>query len=116
MHLHYEWQKLFIDFATLVAIITSKIYEICIIDKAIKSFMKNVNSFLASGNSSSADNLCKQFGPRSGSTEHRSLPGSKQFDTLIVFLKEYFEKSNFKKSLQAPTKASKNYPACKELI
>ena len=32
---------------------------------------------------SSADNLCKQFGPRSG---------SKLFDTLIVFLKEFFLK------------------------
>ena len=31
---------------------------------------------------SSADNLCKQFGPRSG---------PKTFDTLIVILKEFFE-------------------------
>ena len=31
-----------------------------------------VNSFLASGDLSSADNLCKQFGPRSGPTFCRS--------------------------------------------
>ena len=37
----------------------------------------------------SADNLCKQFGARSGPTE----PRSKLFDTLIVFLKEFLEKS-----------------------
>ena len=35
-----------------------------------------VNSFLASGDLLSADNLCIQFGPRSGATE------SKLFDTL----------------------------------
>ena len=36
----------------------------------------------------SADNIFKQFGSRSG---------SKLFDTLIVFLKEFFEKSDFEK-------------------
>ena len=47
---------------------------------------------------SSADNLCKQFGPRSGPTECRSRFGSKPFDTLTVFLKEFFEKVNLEKS------------------
>ena len=45
----------------------------------------------------SADKLCKQFGPRPGPTECRSCSGSKLFDTLIVFLKEFFEKVNFEK-------------------
>ena len=40
---------------------------------------------------SSADNLCKQFGPRLGPTECWSLSGSKPFDTLIVFLNEFLE-------------------------
>ena len=40
---------------------------------------------------SSADKLCKQFGPRSRPTE----PGSKLFDILIVLAKELFEKVNF---------------------
>ena len=40
----------------------------------------------------SADYLCKQFGPRSGPIECLSIPGSKAFDTLIVFLKEFYEK------------------------
>ena len=38
-----------------------------------------------------ANNLCNQFGPRSGSTKHRSWSVSKQFDSLIVFLKTNFE-------------------------
>ena len=46
---------------------------------------------------SSAYNLCKQFGSRSGSTEFWSGSGSNPSDTLIVFLKEYFEKVNFEK-------------------
>ena len=40
----------------------------------------------------SAYNLCKQLEPRSGRTEHWSQSGSKPFDTLIVILKEFFEK------------------------
>ena len=39
----------------------------------------------------------QQFGPRSGLTEHRYRSESKQFDTLRVFLKEYFENVNFEK-------------------
>ena len=45
----------------------------------------------------SADNLCKQFGPRSGPTECWSFAGTKLFDTLIVFLKEFFEKVDVEK-------------------
>ena len=37
--------------------------------------------------------------------KHRTeRTGSKQFDTLIVFLKELFEKVNFEKSQQTTTK------------
>ena len=39
---------------------------------------------------SSADNLYKQFGPRSGPIECWSWSGSKMFGTLKVFLKEIF--------------------------
>ena len=56
----------------------------------------DINFFLAGGDLSSADNLCKQFGPRSGLTE--------LFDSLIVSLKEFFEKVNFEKSQQTTTK------------
>ena len=41
---------------------------------------------------SSADNVGKQFGPRSGPTNRRAWSGSKLFDILIVFLKEFFQK------------------------
>ena len=44
-----------------------------------------------------ADNICKQFGPRSGPTQRRSRSGSKPFDTLIVFLKDFFKRLILKK-------------------
>ena len=64
---------------------------------------------------SSADNLRKWFGPRSGPTEGWSSSGSKQFDTLIVFLKGFFEKLILKKK-SADDKGMKNNKACKELV
>ena len=36
---------------------------------------------------SSADNLCKQIGPRSGQTKCRAWSGSNLFDARMVFLK-----------------------------
>ena len=41
---------------------------------------------------SSTDNICKQFGPRSGLTLSRAWYGSKLFDSLMVFLKEYLKR------------------------
>ena len=38
--------------------------------------------------------------------------GSKQFDTLIVFLKESYEKTNSEKKSADDNKSMKNYPAC----
>ena len=61
------------------------------------------------------DNLCKQFGPRSGLTWCRAWSGSELFDSLMVFLKEFFEKVDFEKNQQTTKKKKKNYPACKEL-
>ena len=52
---------------------------------------------------SSADNLCKQFGPRSGPTKRRARSGSKLSEPLMVFLKEFFEKVNFEKNQQTTT-------------
>ena len=58
---------------------------------------------------SSVDDLCKQFGPRSGPTNHQAKSGYKRFVTLMAFLKESFlEKS------QQITKIMSNSPACKE--
>ena len=45
----------------------------------------------------SVDNLCKQFWLRSGPTKCLAWSGSKLFDTLMVFLKEFFEKVDFEK-------------------
>ena len=60
---------------------------------------KELTLSVAAGTLSSADNLYKQFGSRSGSTELRSRSGSNPSDTLIVFLKECFEKVNFEKKV-----------------
>ena len=48
----------------------------------------------------SADHLCKQFGPRSGPINCRS----KLFDTLMVSLKDFFEKVNFEETKNQQTK------------
>ena len=66
--------------------------------------------------SGSADNLYKQFGHKSILTERSSQSGSKPFDTLIVFLKEFFEEVNFEKKSAYDCKSMKNYPACTELM
>ena len=65
---------------------------------------------------SSADNFCKQFGTWSGPTKCQAWSGSKLFDTLMIFLKELFEKVDFEKNRQTTKKIMKKYPACQELI
>ena len=55
----------------------------------------------------SADNLCKQFGPRSGPTKCRAWSESKLFDTLMVFLKEFFKIIDFEKNQQTTQKHEK---------
>ena len=55
----------------------------------------------------SVDNICKQFGPRSGPTKCRAWPGSKLFDTLMVFLKEFYEKVEIEKNQQKTKKPEK---------
>ena len=62
---------------------------------------------------SSADDLCKQFGPRSGPTKCRAWSGSKLFDTLMIFLKEFFKKVNFEKNQQTAKKHAKSPKCCK---
>ena len=63
---------------------------------------------------SSADNLCKQFGPRSGLTKCQAWSGSKLFDTVVALLKEFFEKVDFEKTAD-DKKSMQNYPSCKAL-
>ena len=60
---------------------------------------------------SSADNICKQFGPRSGPTEHWAWSGSKPFDTQIVFLKEFLEKLDFEKKISRRQKKREKFPS-----
>ena len=62
----------------------------------------------------SADNLCKQFGPRSGLTKRQTSSGFKLFDTLMVFLKEFSEKVDSEKKSADDKKAGKYFPGGKE--
>ena len=61
-----------------------------------------------------ADNLCKHFGSRSGPTKSRAWSGSKLFDTLMVFLKDFSKKLK-KKKIHRWQKSMENYPTCKEV-
>ena len=78
----------------------------------------SINSFFASHVKwrllSSADNLCKQFWPRSGPTEHCSCSVPKLFDTLSDSDPEriFWKKELWKKSAD-DNKSRKNYKACK---
>ena len=56
---------------------------------------------------SSANNLCKRIGHRSGLTIHRVWSGSNLFDTHMVFLKNFFEKVGFEKNQQTTKKVWK---------
>ena len=57
----------------------------------------------------SADNLCKQFGLRSRLIIHQARSGSTLFDTLMVFLKEFFNKVDFEK-ISRQQKSMQNFP------
>ena len=56
---------------------------------------------------SSADNFYKQFGTRSGPTKRRAWSGSKLYDTLMIFLKDFIEKVDFEKNQQTIKKHEK---------
>ena len=58
---------------------------------------------------SSADNHCKQFESRSGPTKCRARSWSKLFDTLMVFLKDFFKEVDFEKNQQR-TKNHEKFP------
>ena len=71
---------------------------------------------------SSADNLCKQFGPRSAPTECLSWSGfywswswSKVFDTLALMFMKKIEKANFEKKKKSAdgNKCMTNHQVCK---
>ena len=55
----------------------------------------NIKYFLACGDLSSTDNICKEYGPRYGLTFCQSRSESRPFDTLIVLLKYFLKKVNF---------------------
>ena len=60
---------------------------------------------------SSADNLCKQFGPRLNIGPDLDL---NMFHTLMeIFLKEFFEKVDFEKKNSRRPKSMKNKPVGK---
>ena len=81
--------------------------------KCIHGLSKQVVYFTLCLVVSSADYLCKQFGPRSGTTKRRARTGSKPLDTLVVFL-IFFLMLILKKTTQHTTNNMNNYSACKE--
>ena len=64
----------------------------------------------------SADYICKQFGPRPGPTKWKMLYVGPDLDpsclTLIVFLKQFFKKSDFEKKNQQTTESMLNFQFC----
>ena len=82
------------------------ISQSCVLAFSYRPSKINVCFFLVS----SADNLYKQFGPRSGPTKCRACSGSKLFDTLVVFL-EFFSKKIILKKNQQTTKKHAKLPS-----
>ena len=62
---------------------------------------------------SAADEFCKQFEPRLGLIKRHALSESKSFDTLLIFLKEIFEKINILKKSSIRQISMHNYPVDK---
>ena len=62
---------------------------------------------------SSADNLCKQLDPDQA-RQNVGPDSDPNCLTLMVFLKDFFEKVILKK-IHRQQKSMQNYPACKEL-
>ena len=58
---------------------------------------------------SSADNIWKQFGPRSGPTKRRAWSGSKLFYTQMVFPNKSIDKVGFERKKADDKKYMKNY-------
>ena len=58
----------------------------------------------------SAFNLCKQIGTRSGPTKCQAWSWYNLFDSYMVFLKQFFEKSWFWKKNSRQQKSMKNFP------
>ena len=57
---------------------------------------------------SSSDNVCTQFGLRSGLTKRRAWSGSNLFDTQMVFLEEYLKNGRFQKISRRQKKHAKS--------
>ena len=84
--------------------------NLCLFSLTYEVYMYWVYIGLTSSDMSSADNLCKQFGPRSGPTECRFWSGSKLFDTQsdlernlkkLILKKSAVDKNAWKMTLPA---------------
>ena len=89
----------------------NKLQDLTVNYYTLKPFIKARVYYISCLPVSTADNPCKQFGPRSG-------PANVWLDldlnclALIVFLKEVFHKDDFENDEQAKQNV-KNYPACR---
>ena len=78
--------------AVLIGALTVKPNGLTLPSHLLITFANSVNSA-----NSSTDNLCKQFGPRSGPTKCCVWSGSKLFDAVKVFLNLFLFKLILKK-------------------
>ena len=77
-----------------------------------QSLLYNINSLPLLMTFLSADNVLKQLQPRSGPTKHQVRFRSKLFDSLMVFLRENFEKKFIlKKKKKQQTKKHAKLPS-----
>ena len=77
--------------------------------------MEDILCLLVRTKKSYAENNSNPLNPNLAEQYFRSDLKSNLFDTLSVFLKEFYEKVHFEKCQQTTKKACKKYPACNEV-
>ena len=102
--LHSKWRKHSKEHNLCSALAET---TMCSCDNIIGQIKKNIVTLYFPV--SSAENHCKQFGPRSGLTFCQAWSGSNLFDIMIVFLKVHLKK------ISRPQKVGKFFP-CNEII
>ena len=92
----------------------SWVYSTSIVKEATYRFLGKHDVTLNCLQLMSADKLCKEFGSRPGLTKCQAWSRIKLFDTLMIFLKEYFQTFNFEKK-SADNKKHAKLPSMQRL-
>ena len=93
-------------------LLSETVRPFCLIlqDFPISSWKKGYSPLTLCVLMSSAGIISKQVGSRTGPTKCRACSRSKLFDTLMVFLKEFFKKIDFEIKFSRRKKSMQNYP------